>query len=57
MPAPRIVGMEAAIINLTDSALQATLIAADLLLGYAEHCLNYTRLYRKGLLESPKPTA
>jgi hypothetical protein len=34
--------------------MKAALFATDLLLGYDKHCLNYTRAYRKGLLEAPK---
>jgi hypothetical protein len=34
--------------------MKAALLATDLLLGYDKHCLNYTRAYRKGLLEAPK---
>jgi 5-methyltetrahydrofolate--homocysteine methyltransferase len=47
-------GMDTAIIDPNDGELKAALLAADLLLGYDKHCLNYTRAYRKGLLEAPK---
>jgi 5-methyltetrahydrofolate--homocysteine methyltransferase len=48
-------GLDAAIIDPNDRELQAALRAADLLLGNDRHCLNYTRAYRAGLLEAPKP--
>jgi 5-methyltetrahydrofolate--homocysteine methyltransferase len=48
-------GMDTAIIDPNDRELKAALFATDLLLGYDKHCLNYTRAYRKGLLEAPKP--
>ncbi len=47
-------GMDTAIIDPNDRELKAALLATDLLLGYDKHCLNYTRAYRKGLLEAPK---
>jgi cobalamin-dependent methionine synthase I len=46
-------GMDAAIVDPNDRELRAALLATDLLLGYDKHCLNYTRAYRKGLLERP----
>lgn len=45
-------GMDTAIIDPNDRALQATMRATDLLLGRDKHCLNYTRAYRAGLLEN-----
>ncbi len=48
-------GMDTAIIDPNDRELKAALFATDLLLGHDKHCLNYTRAYRKGLLEAPKP--
>jgi 5-methyltetrahydrofolate corrinoid/iron sulfur protein methyltransferase len=50
-------GMDTAIIDPNDRELKAALLATDLLLGYDKHCLNYTRAYRKGLLESTKQPA
>ncbi len=50
-------GMDTAIIDPNDRELKAALFATDLLLGYDKHCLNYTRAFRKGLLEAPKPAA
>jgi 5-methyltetrahydrofolate--homocysteine methyltransferase len=47
-------GMDTAIVDPNDRELKAALFATDLLLGYDKHCLNYTRAYRKGLLETPK---
>ncbi len=47
-------GMDTAIIDPNDRDLKAALFATDLLLGYDNHCLNYTRAYRKGLLEAAK---
>ncbi|MBI5303907.1 MAG: dihydropteroate synthase [Chloroflexi bacterium] len=48
-------GMDTAIIDPNDRELQATMLAANLLLGRDKHCLNYTRAYRAGLLEN-KPS-
>jgi 5-methyltetrahydrofolate--homocysteine methyltransferase len=48
-------GMDTALIDPNDRELQAAIRAADLLLGSDKHCLNYTRAYRAGLLEAPKP--
>ncbi len=53
-------GMDTAILDPTDRELRAAMIATDLVLGRDKHCLNYTRAYRKGLLEqapelTPKP--
>ena len=50
-------GMDTAIIDPNDRELKAALFATDLLLGNDKHCLNYTRAFRKGLLEAPKPAA
>ncbi len=50
-------GMDTAIIDPNDRELKAALFATDLLLGYDKHCLNYTRAFRKGLLEPNKPIA
>lgn len=43
-------GLDAAIIDPNDKELQATMYAAELLLGKDNHCLNYTRAYRAGKL-------
>ncbi len=50
-------GMDTAIVDPNDRDLKAALFATDLLLGNDKHCLNYTRAYRKGLLEPSKQTA
>jgi len=50
-------GMDTAIIDPNDRELKAALLATDLLLGSDKHCLNYTRAYRKGLLEPNKQPA
>jgi 5-methyltetrahydrofolate corrinoid/iron sulfur protein methyltransferase len=47
-------GMDTAIIDPNDRELKAALFATDLLLGQDKHCLNYTRAYRKGLLEAAR---
>lgn len=47
-------GMDTAIVDPNDRELKAALLATDLLLGNDKHCLNYTRAYRKGLLEASK---
>lgn len=46
-------GMDTAIIDPTDRDLQASMYAAELLLGHDRHCLNYTRAFRAGKLERP----
>jgi 5-methyltetrahydrofolate--homocysteine methyltransferase len=50
-------GMDTALIDPNDRELQAAMCAADLLLGNDKHCLNYTRAFRAGLLEVPKPVS
>ena len=50
-------GMDTAIVDPNDRELKAALFATDLLLGNDRHCLNYTRAFRKGLLEPIKPSA
>ena len=50
-------GMDTAIIDPNDREMKAALFATELLLGYDKHCLNYTRAYRKGLLEPKAGTA
>jgi 5-methyltetrahydrofolate corrinoid/iron sulfur protein methyltransferase len=50
-------GMDTALIDPNDRELQAAMRAGDLLLGNDKHCLNYTRAYRAGVLEAPKPAA
>jgi 5-methyltetrahydrofolate corrinoid/iron sulfur protein methyltransferase len=50
-------GMDTAIIDPNDREMQAALLATDLLLGQDKHCMNYTRAYRKGLLEPVRPSA
>ena len=48
-------GLDSAILDPLDRELRAVLVAAELLLGYDRNCLGYTRAYRAGLLEAPKP--
>jgi 5-methyltetrahydrofolate corrinoid/iron sulfur protein methyltransferase len=50
-------GMDTAIVDPNDREMRAALLATDLLLGQDKHCLNYTRAYRKGLLEPNKQPA
>ena len=50
-------GMDTAIVDPNDREMKAALLATDLLLGQDKHCLNYTRAYRKGLLEPNKQPA
>ncbi len=50
-------GMDTAIVDPNDREMKAALFATDLLLGQDKHCLNYTRAYRKGLLEPNKQPA
>jgi len=50
-------GMDTAIVDPNDREMRAVLFATDLLLGQDKHCLNYTRAYRKGLLEPNKQPA
>lgn len=45
-------GLDTAILDPNDRELRAARVTADLLLGYDKHCLNYTRAYRAGLLET-----
>lgn len=47
-------GLDTAILDPLDRELKAAALAADLLLGRDKHCLNYTRAYRAGLLETAK---
>lgn len=42
-------GLDCAILDPLDQELQATLLAAELVLGRDRHCLNYTRAYRAGV--------
>lgn len=50
-------GMDTAIIDPNDRELRSALCAAELLLGYDRHCLNYTRAYRAGILENKTSSA
>jgi cobalamin-dependent methionine synthase I len=50
-------GLDSAILDPLDRDLKAALIATELLLNQDRHCLGYTRAFRAGLLEAPKPTA
>jgi cobalamin-dependent methionine synthase I len=42
-------GLDCAILNPLDQGLKAALLAAELLMGKDEHCLNYTQAYRAGV--------
>lgn len=42
-------GLDSAILDPLDRDLRATLLAAELVLGRDDHCLNYTRAHRAGL--------
>jgi cobalamin-dependent methionine synthase I len=44
-------GLDSAILDPLDRDLRATLLAAELVLGRDNHCLNYTRAYRAGLFD------
>ena len=42
-------GLDSAILDPLDQELKAALLAAELVLGWDRHCLNYTRAYRAGV--------
>jgi cobalamin-dependent methionine synthase I len=44
-------GLDSAILDPLDRGLRATLLAAELVLGRDDYCLNYTRAYRSGLFD------
>jgi 5-methyltetrahydrofolate--homocysteine methyltransferase len=44
-------GLDSAILDPLDRELRATLLAAELVLGRDDYCLNYTRAYRAGLFD------
>jgi cobalamin-dependent methionine synthase I len=44
-------GLDSAILDPLDQDLRATLLAAELVLGRDDYCLNYTRAYRSGLFD------
>jgi 5-methyltetrahydrofolate--homocysteine methyltransferase len=44
-------GLDSAILDPTDRELRAALMAAELVLGRDDYCLNYTRAYRTGLFD------
>ena len=44
-------GLDSAILDPLDRGLRATLLAAELVLGRDDYCLNYTRAYRAGLFD------
>ncbi len=46
-------GLDTAILDPLDRETMAALMAAELVLGFDRHCLNYTRAYRAGLLGRP----
>jgi len=50
-------GLDSAILDPLDRELKAALIATELLLNRDRHCLTFTRAFRAGLLEAPKPKA
>ncbi|MCB0195493.1 MAG: methyltetrahydrofolate cobalamin methyltransferase [Anaerolineae bacterium] len=45
-------GLDSAILDPLDRELQATILAAQLVLGQDRHCLKYTRAYRAGVFSS-----
>ncbi|MCB0212003.1 MAG: dihydropteroate synthase [Anaerolineae bacterium] len=45
-------GLDSAILDPLDRELQATILAAQLVLGQDRHCLQYTRAYRAGVFSS-----
>jgi cobalamin-dependent methionine synthase I len=45
------VGLDSAILDPLDRDLRAALLAAELVLGRDDYCLNYTRAYRAGLFD------
>lgn len=45
-------GLDSAILDPLDRELQATMLAAELVLGRDRHCLNYTRAYRAGVFDN-----
>jgi len=45
------VGLDSAILDPLDREMRAALLAAELVLGRDQHCLNYTRAYRAGVFE------
>ena len=47
-------GLDSAILDPLDRELQAAIFATELVLGQDRHCLNYTRAYRAGVLDSTK---
>jgi cobalamin-dependent methionine synthase I len=46
-------GLDSAILDPLDREMMAALVAAELVLGFDNHCLNYTRAYRGGLFARP----
>ena len=44
-------GLDSAILDPLDRELQATLLAAELVLGRDDYCVNYTRAYRAGVFD------
>ena len=44
-------GLDSAILDPLDQDLRAALLAAELVLGRDDYCLNYTRAYRAGLCD------
>jgi 5-methyltetrahydrofolate--homocysteine methyltransferase len=47
-----VAGLDSAIVDPLDREMRATILTTELLLGRDRHCLNYTRAFRAGLLES-----
>jgi cobalamin-dependent methionine synthase I len=45
-------GLDSAILDPLDREIQATILAADLVLGHDKHCLNYLRASRTGIFDS-----
>lgn len=46
-------GLDTAILDPLDREMIAALTAAELVLGFDQHCLNYTRAYRAGVFGRP----
>jgi len=44
-------GLDSSILDPLDKSLRSAILAAELVLGYDKHCLNYTRSFRAGKLQ------
>jgi 5-methyltetrahydrofolate--homocysteine methyltransferase len=47
-----VAGLDSAIVDPLDGEMRAAILTTELLLGRDRYCLNYTRAFRAGLLES-----